>query len=68
MGRFKLEKSAILLWQHHCQENSLEAINVSWEYLRTQLQRNYQNSTYKIEHLNKFLDCSQGKDNLEAYY
>ena len=68
MGRFKLEKSAKLWWQDHCQENTLEAANVSWEYLRTQLQQNYKNHTYKFENLNKILDFSQGKDNLEAYY
>ena len=45
MGRFKLEKSTKLWWQDHCKENNLEAINVNWQYLRTQLQRNYQNCT-----------------------
>ena len=67
MVRFKLEKLAKLWWQDHCQENNLEAID-GREYLRTQLQQNYQNHNYRIERLNKFLDCSQGKDNLEASY
>ena len=68
MGRFKLEKLTKLWWQDHCKENNLKAANVSWDYLWTQLQKNYQNLTYRIKRLNKFLDYSQGKDNLEAYY
>ena len=66
IGSFKLEKSAKLWWKDHCRENNLETTKISWEYLQTQLQRNYQNHTYRIEQLNKFLDCSQGKDNLET--
>ena len=41
MGRFKLEKLAKLWWQDHCKENNLEATDVSWDYLRAQLQKNY---------------------------
>ena len=48
MGRFKLEKSTKLWWQDHCRENNLEVIEISWEYLWTQLHRNYQNCTYRI--------------------
>ena len=68
MGRFKLEKLTKLWLQDHYKENSLKATDVNWEYLQTQLQRNYQNCTYQIKHLNKILDCSQGKDNPETYY
>ena len=68
MGRFKLEKLAKLRWQDHCKENNLKAADVSWDYLQTQLQRNYQNCTYRIKRLNKFLDYSQGKDNLKTHY
>ena len=68
MGQFKLEKSVKLWWQDYCRENDLEPADATWEYLRTQLQKNYQNRTFRSERLNKFLDCSQGKDTLEAYY
>ena len=68
MGRLKLEKSAKLgWWKDHCRENNLKAADITWEYLRTQLQRNYQNCTYRIEKLNDFLNFSHGKDNLETY-
>ena len=62
MGRFKLEKSAKLWWQDHCRENALQPANTTWDYISTQLSKNYQSRTYRIECLNEFLDCSQGKD------
>lgn len=68
MGRFKLEKSAKLWWQDHCQENGIDPNNATWEYISTKLSKNYQSRTYKIERLNKFLDCTQNKDNLETFY
>ena len=68
MGRFKLEKSAKLWWQDHCRENHIDPGNATWEYISTQLAKNYQSRTYKIERLNEFLDCTQGKDNLDKFY
>ena len=68
MGRFKLEKSAKLWWQDHCRENALDPSVATWEYIKTQLSKNYQSRTYRIERLNEFLDCSQGKDTLEVFY
>lgn len=46
MGRFKLEKSAKLWWKDHCKENALHPSNVTWDYLSTQLSKNYQSRTY----------------------
>ena len=68
MGRFKLEKSAKLWWQDHCWENALDPTFATWEYIKTQLCKNYQSRTYQIERLNEFLDCSQGKDTLNVLY
>ena len=59
MGRFKLEKSAKLWWQDHCRENHIDPGNATWEYISTQLAKNYQSHTYKIKRLNKFLNCTQ---------
>ena len=68
MGRFKLEKSAKLWWQDHCREHALQPANTTWDYISTQLSKNYQSRTYRIERLNEFLDCSQGKDTLDVFY
>lgn len=69
MGRFKLEKSAKLWWQdHYCEENRIDPGNATWEYISTHLAKDYQSYTYKIKRLNKFLDCTQGKDNLDKFY
>ena len=68
MGRFKLEKSARLWWQGHCRQNGIDVATVTWDYIKDQLQINYQSRTYRIERLNEFLDCSQGKDTLDAFY
>ena len=68
MGRFKLELSAKLWWQDHCREHALDPAAATWEYIRTQLCRNYQSRTYRIERLNEFLDCSQDKDTLDTFY
>ena len=68
MGRFKLEKSAKLWWQGHCRQNNIDILTVTWDYIEEQLQTNYQSRTYRIERLNEFLDCSQGKDSLDAFY
>ncbi len=68
MGRFKLEKSSKLWWQDHCRENGLDPGNATWDYIKTQLSKNYQSRTYCIERLNEFLDCSQGKDTLDIFY
>ena len=35
MGRFKLEKSAKLWWQDHCQETGINPNNATWEYINT---------------------------------
>ena len=32
------------------------------------MSKNYQSRTYRIERLNEFLDCSQGKDTLDVFY
>ena len=68
MGCFKLEKSAKLWWQDHCRETGINPNNATWEYISTQLSKNYQSRTYKIERLNEFLDCMQSKDTLEKFY
>ena len=68
MGRFKLEKSAKLWWKDHCKENALDPDNVTWDYLSTQLAKNYQTRTYRIDKLNEFLDSIQGKDSLDLFY
>ena len=68
MGRFKLEKSAKLWWQDHCRKSALDPANVTWEYIQTQLIKNYQNCTYRIERPNELLDCSQGKEILDVFY
>ena len=68
MGRFKLEKSDLLWWQDHCRENALQPANVTWDYISTQLSKNYQSRTYRIERLIEFLDCLQGKDTLDVFY
>ena len=57
MGCFKLEKSAKLWWQDHCRENALQPANTTWDYISTQLSKNYQSRTYRIERLNEFLNC-----------
>ena len=56
MGRFKLEKSAKLWWHDHCRKSALDPANATWDYIRAQLIKNYQNRTYRIERLNEFLD------------
>ena len=58
MCHCKLEKSAKLWWQDHCRESALDLATVTWEYIRTQLIKNYQNHTYHIECLNEFIDFS----------
>ena len=68
MGCFKLEKSAKLWWQDHSCESTLDPANATWEYIRTQLIKNYQNCMYRIECLNKFLGYSQGKETLDVFY
>lgn len=68
MGRFKLEKSAKLWWKDHCKENALDPGNMTWDYLSTQLAKNYQTRTYRIDKLNEFLDSVQGKDSLDLFY
>ena len=68
MGRFKLEKSAKLWWQDHCRESALQPANTTWDYISTQLSKNYQSRTYRIERLNEFLNFSQGKDTLDVFY
>ena len=42
--------------------------NVTWQYMKEQLQTNYQRHTFQIERLNEFLDCTQGKDTLDTFY
>ena len=68
MARFKLEKTAKLWWKDHCKENHIEPSHATWEYIKVQLTRNYQNKTYHSERLNEFLDCTQGNLDLEGYY
>ena len=68
MGRFKLEKSAKLWWKNHCLETGVDQTNITWEYLKEQLKENYQNRTYQVERLNKFLDCSQSNLDIEGFY
>ena len=46
MGRFKLEKSTKLWWRNHCLENLVNPTQVTWDYLKSQLQTNYQNRTF----------------------
>ena len=65
MGRFKLQKAAKLWWQGHCRQNAIDVANVTWQYIKEQLQINYQSH---IERLNEFLDCTQGRDTLDLYY
>lgn len=68
MARFKLEKSAKLWWKDHCAENEIDAREATWPYIKTELMKNYQDKTYKVERINEFLDCRQGNINLEGYY
>ena len=48
MGRFKLEKSAKLWWQDHCKQNGVDNANVTWQYMKEQLQTNYQGRTFRL--------------------
>ena len=68
MGHFNLEKLAKFWWQDHCHEHSLNPTTTTWEYIHTQLIKNYQNRTYRIKLLNEFLNCSQGKETLDVFY
>ena len=55
--RFKLEKSAKLWWKDHCTENSVDTQTTTWAYIKEKLKLNYQNNTYMVKRINKFLDC-----------
>lgn len=43
-------------------------VHVTWDYIKNELQKNYQTCTCKVEQLHKFIECSQGKNNLETFY
>ena len=66
IAQFKLEKSAKLWWKDHCTENSVDAQTTTWAYIKEKLKLNYQNNTYMVERINKFLDCNQGSKDLDG--
>ena len=68
IARFKLEKTAKRWWRDHCQENLINSSTTTWEYLKSQLIKNYQNKTFHSEKMNDFLDSTQGSMDIEAYY
>ena len=46
MGRFKLENFAKLWWQGHYRQEIVDIANVTWQYIKDQLQINYQSHTF----------------------